>query len=112
MKGSYLGPEYNDKLIEKSLQKFNLNYKKLKYDNLIKLTVNEICENNVVGWFQGKMEWGPRALGNRSILANPTSNKMKDILNSRIKREWYRPFAPVILEEFQSIIFENNHLLI
>ena len=102
--------EYNDKLIEKSLQKFNLNYKKLKYDNLIKLTVNEICENNVVGWFQGKMEWGPRALGNRSILANPTSNKMKDILNSRIKkREWYRPFAPVILEEFQSIIFENNH---
>ena len=110
MKGSYLGPEYNDKLIEKSLQKFNLNYKKLKYDNLIKLTVNEICENNVVGWFQGKMEWGPRALGNRSILANPTSNKMKDILNSRIKkREWYRPFAPVILEEFQSIIFENNH---
>tara|TARA_X000000368_G_scaffold1664_1_gene1302 strand:+ start:13205 stop:14941 length:1737 start_codon:yes stop_codon:yes gene_type:complete len=110
MKGSYLGPEYSDEEIEKILNKYDLSYKKFNYDKLIQTTVNSICNDEVIGWFQGKMEWGPRALGNRSIIANPGSHNMKDILNSRIKkREWYRPFAPAILVEDQNLVFEYNH---
>ena len=68
-----------------------------------------IAEGNVVGWYQGKMEWGPRALGNRSILADPRKKEMKDILNEKIKhRESFRPFAPSILEEFTSEYFDMN----
>jgi len=64
----------------------------------------------VVGWFQGRMEWGPRALGNRSIVAHPGRPDMKDILNARIKhREWFRPFAPSILAEYQQEYFEHDH---
>ena len=64
----------------------------------------------MVGWFQGRMEWGPRALGNRSILAHPGRPEMKDVLNARIKRrEWFRPFAPSILEEYQNEYFEHDH---
>ena len=70
----------------------------------------EIKDGNVVGWFQGRMEWGPRALGNRSILAHPGFPNMKDILNARIKhREWFRPFAPSVLAERQTDIFEQDH---
>src|SRR5260370_16396356 len=65
---------------------------------------------NIVGWFQGRMEWGPRALGNRSILAHPGLSNMKDVLNARIKhREWFRPFAPSILADFQHEYFEHDH---
>ena len=68
-----------------------------------------IIDQNVVGWFQGRMEWGPRALGNRSILADPRNEKMKDILNEKIKhRESFRPFAPTILEEYCSEYFDLN----
>mgnify|MGYP001253394141 CR=1 FL=1 len=110
MKGSYLGPEYSDEQIKKSLVKKNISFKKLSRKDLLENTADQIAMDNVVGWFQGKMEWGPRALGNRSILANPSSKNMKEILNSRIKkREWYRPFAPVVLEDKQSDIFENNY---
>tara|TARA_B100001175_G_scaffold219093_1_gene186408 strand:+ start:9091 stop:10818 length:1728 start_codon:yes stop_codon:yes gene_type:complete len=110
MKGSYLGPEYSDEEIEKILNNYNLSYKKVNYNKLIQTTVDSICNDEVIGWFQGKMEWGPRALGNRSILANPTSQNMKDVLNSRIKkREWYRPFAPVVLVEDQNLVFEHDH---
>jgi len=64
----------------------------------------------VIGWFQGRMEWGPRALGNRSILAHPGLPDMKDVLNARIKhREWFRPFAPSVLVERQSAVFEQDH---
>jgi carbamoyltransferase len=74
---------------------------------LLETTAKLISEQNVVGWFQGKMEWGPRALGNRSILADPRTKEMKDILNEKIKhRESFRPFAPSILEEFTSDYFE------
>ena len=77
---------------------------------MLRATVDEIEKGNVVGWFQGRMEWGPRALGNRSILANPSLDNMKDILNARIKRrEWFRPFAPSVLAERQSEIFEHSH---
>jgi carbamoyltransferase len=69
-----------------------------------------IARGEVVGWFQGKMEWGPRALGNRSIVAHPGLPQMKDVLNSRIKhREWFRPFAPSILEERVGDFFEQTH---
>ena len=73
----------------------------------MKKTAKLISEDNIVGWYQGKMEWGPRALGNRSILADPRISKMKDILNEKIKhRESFRPFAPSILEEYISEYFE------
>ena len=68
-----------------------------------------IYEGNVIGWFQGKMEFGPRALGNRSILADPSNPQMKEIINSKIKkRESFRPFAPVVLRKFQRDWFESN----
>ena len=68
-----------------------------------------IAQGNVIGWFQGKMEFGPRALGNRSILADPSNPKMKEIINLKIKRrESFRPFAPVVLKGFQSEWFESN----
>ena len=68
-----------------------------------------ISQGNVVGWYQGKMEWGPRALGNRSILADPRRKEMKDVLNEKIKhRESFRPFAPSILEEHVSEYFDIN----
>ncbi len=110
MKGSYLGPEYSNEEIESELKKKGIKYEKMDRDSLLEATANEIINENVVGFFQGKMEWGPRALGNRSILANPSSKNMKEILNSRIKRrEWFRPFAPVVLEERQGDIFEQTH---
>ena len=71
---------------------------------------DRITAGDVVGWFQGRMEWGPRALGNRSIVAHPGLPNMKDVLNARIKRrEWFRPFAPSILEERQAEYFEHDH---
>ena len=76
---------------------------------MLKTTAKLISEGNVVGWYQGKMEWGPRALGNRSILADPRNPKMKDILNEKIKhRESFRPFAPSIMEEYVSEYFDIN----
>lgn len=79
-------------------------------DELFRLTAAAIARGEIVGWFQGKMEWGPRALGNRSIVAHPGLADMKDILNSRIKhREWFRPFAPSVLEEHVGDYFENTH---
>lgn len=110
MRDAYLGPAYSDDEIEKALTQHGVAYEKMARDDLIQQTATEIEANKVVGWYQGRMEWGPRALGNRSILANPTSPDMKDILNARIKRrEWFRPFAPVVLAERQSEIFEHDH---
>ncbi len=85
----------------------NLKFKKLESYELIKFIANKIYDNNVVGWYQDRMEWGPRALGNRSILANPCNPNMKDLINSKIKRrESFRPFAPAILKEEVSNWFE------
>jgi carbamoyltransferase len=79
-------------------------------DVLFARTAGAIARGEIVGWFQGKMEWGPRALGNRSIVAHPGLPQMKDVLNSRIKqREWFRPFAPSILEERVGDYFEHTH---
>ena len=85
-------------------------FQELNREELLEKTSEEIKNGNVIGWFQGKMEWGPRALGNRSIFAHPGFPNMKDILNARIKhRESFRPFAPSVLQERQSEIFEQDH---
>lgn len=110
MKNSYLGDEYTDSFIRSELERYNMTFRELNRDNLLEQTAEEIKNGNVVGWFQGRMEWGPRALGNRSILAHPGFPNMKDILNARIKhREAFRPFAPSVLQERQVEIFEQAH---
>jgi len=110
MKNSYLGPEFSDSQIECDLKKANLRYRRLEREPLLDAVAAQIAAGNVVGWFQGRMEWGPRALGNRSIVAHPGLPNIKDLLNTRIKhREWFRPFAPSILAERQSEYFEHDH---
>jgi carbamoyltransferase len=110
MKNAYLGPEFSDARIEADLTQANLKYRKLAREPLLDAVAEQIAVGNVVGWFQGRMEWGPRALGNRSIVAHPGLPDMKDVLNARIKhREWFRPFAPSILVERQSEYFEYDH---
>jgi carbamoyltransferase len=110
LKSSYLGPEFSGSRIEAALKKAGLKYRKLERALLLEATATEIASGNVIGWFQGRMEWGPRALGNRSIVAHPGLPNMKDVLNARIKhREWFRPFAPSILAEYQHEYFEHDH---
>jgi carbamoyltransferase len=110
LKNSYLGPEFSDSYIESSLKKANLDYRYLERAPLLDAVAEGIAAGNVIGWFQGRMEWGPRALGNRSILAHPGLPNMKEILNARIKhREWFRPFAPSILADYQHEYFEHDH---
>jgi len=101
----YWGPEYSNREIEMVLKEVGVRYKKV--DNIAQQTAQHIADSRIVGWFQGRMESGPRALGNRSITVNPTDQNMKDILNARVKkREFFRPFAPSILEEKVSEFFE------
>jgi carbamoyltransferase len=110
MKNSYLGDEYSDAVIKAELDRYKMSYERLDREQLLEKTSEEIKNGNVVGWFQGRMEWGPRALGNRSILAHPGFPNMKDILNARIKhREAFRPFAPSVLQERQTELFEQDH---
>ena len=100
MKGSYLGPQFDEKAIEKSLNKLGAKYTKYSSENLVEKIANELKDEKIVGWFQGRMEFGPRALGCRSIIADPRSEKMQKNLNLKIKfRESFRPFAPSILRE-------------
>ena len=110
MENGYLGPEHSDSEIQTALNAMNVSHEKLDRTSLLEKTADEIVAGNIVGWFQGRMEWGPRALGNRSILAHPGLKHMRDTLNARIKhREAFRPFAPAVLVEQQSNIFEQNH---
>ena len=103
----YVGPSYSDEKIIKFLDSNNIKYEKFEKQSLLKKTAQLISTGNIVGWYQGKMEWGPRALGNRSILADPRNASMKDILNEKIKhRESFRPFAPSVLEEYASDFFD------
>ncbi len=107
---AYLGPEFAESQIEPELKSASVKYQKLKRGPLLEKTAEAIAAGDVVGWFQGRMEWGPRALGNRSIVAHPGLPNMKDVLNARIKhREWFRPFAPSILAEAQHEYFEHDH---
>ncbi len=100
MSGSYLGPEYSDEEIKKQLDKIGAVYKSLDENEIINITAKHLTEGKTIGWFQGRMEFGPRALGNRSIIADPRSSTMQKNLNLKIKfRESFRPFAPSVLEE-------------
>ncbi len=109
MKGSYLGPKFENNFIEMKLKSLKANFKKYKRDQVISLTAKELSNEKTVGWFQGKMEFGPRALGGRSILADPRSEKMQKELNLKIKfRESFRPFAPSVLREDVNDWFELN----
>ncbi len=107
-KGSFLGPEYSDMDILKSLESFGGVSDLIKDEDLLcQKTAHLIEKGNVVGWFQGKMEFGPRALGSRSILGDPRSSEMQTKMNLKIKfRESFRPFAPSVLEEEASKYFE------
>ena len=101
MKHAFLGPEFDSETIKKFLESNNIEYEKLSIKEIIGSTAEKIAKDKVIGWFQGRMEFGPRALGNRSILANPRNPKMKDILNEKVKkREWFRPFAPSLDIDF------------
>ena len=105
----YVGPSFSNNEIKSFLEENNIDYEYLAREQLLQTTAKLISEQNVVGWYQGKIEWGPRALGNRSILADPRDSKMKDVLNEKIKhRELFRPFAPSILEEYVSEYFDLN----
>jgi len=107
MKGSYLGPKFENETIEKKLKSLKANYKKHSPKDIILITANELASEKTVGWFQGRMEFGPRALGGRSILADPRSEKMQKELNLKIKfRESFRPFAPSVLREDLNEWFE------
>jgi carbamoyltransferase len=105
----YVGPSFSSDEIKQFLDNQDIKYEILDDVELIKNCAKLIADGNVVGWYQGKMEWGPRALGNRSILADPRRKEMKDILNEKIKhRESFRPFAPSILEENLSEYFDMD----
>ena len=107
MDDAYLGPDFTDKQIEKELLSSGCTFKKLPDPELYPYVAARIAGNAIVGWFQGRMEFGPRALGNRSILANPADPEMKDILNKRVKhRETFRPYAPVVLQDRASDFFQ------
>ena len=105
----YVGPSYSNEQIKSFLDSKKISYEFFDNITILQKTAQLIADGNVVGWYQGKMEWGPRALGNRSILADPRRADMKDILNAKIKhRESFRPFAPSIMEEFTSEFFKIN----
>ncbi len=100
MSGSYLGSEFTQDQIENELKSLGANFVKVNYEDLINQTSDYLLKEKAIGWFQGRMEFGPRALGGRSILGDPRSEKMQKNLNLKVKyRESFRPFAPSILRE-------------
>lgn len=104
------GPEFSNGRIAAVLDAHSIAYQQLDHDQLIQRAAEIVARGEVLGWFQGRMEWGPRALGNRSILADPRREDMKDILNARIKRrEKFRPFAPSILMEATAEYFDQDY---
>ena len=110
MEGAYTGPEFGDEEIRAELEKSGLTYETYSDREVTRRAAQDIADGAVMGWFQGRMEFGPRALGNRSIVVDPRRADMKDILNERIKkREPFRPFAPSILEERVGDYFEQTH---
>jgi len=109
MKGSYLGTEFDQDEIETELKIAGANFETLNYEELIDKTADFLSNEKAIGWFQGRMEFGPRALGGRSILGDPRSDKMQKNLNLKVKyRESFRPFAPSVLREDLSKWFEMN----
>jgi carbamoyltransferase len=110
METAYTGPEFSETEIRAELDRSGLPYETLSDQDVTRRAARDIGDGLVVGWFQGRMEFGPRALGNRSIVVDPRRAEMKDVLNTRIKkREPFRPFAPSILEEYVGEYFEQTH---
>jgi carbamoyltransferase len=110
MNDAYTGPQFTNGTIQGALDRLGLGYKTLDDDALVQQAAGIVADGNVLGWYQGRMEWGPRALGNRSIIADPRRDDMKDILNARIKhREKFRPFAPSILLEATGDYFDQTY---
>ena len=110
MKGAYLGPEFSNEEIEAELKNCRASFKKYNEKEIIKKTVEDLENNKAIGWFQGRMEFGPRALGARSIIADPRSKDMQKNLNIKVKfRESFRPFAPSILLEDLENWFNFKH---
>ena len=110
MLGAYTGPEFGADEIVAELKASGLEFETYTDSEVTKRAAQDIASGLVLGWFQGRMEFGPRALGNRSIVVDPRRAEMKDILNDRIKkREPFRPFAPSILEEHTADYFEQSH---
>jgi carbamoyltransferase len=110
MEHAYLGPEFDERVCRTALEHAGLPFRKLHEHDLIDRCATALQNGAIVGWFQGRMEFGPRALGNRSILADPRRPEMKDVLNARIKhREPFRPFAPTVLEDRVGEWFEQDH---
>ena len=110
MKGAYLGPKFSENFIESQLNNLKGVYSKKSSDETASFVAKELANSKTVGWFQGRMEFGPRALGGRSILADPRSEKMQKELNLKIKfRESFRPFAPSVLREEVNNWFELNY---
>jgi len=107
MDGAFLGPKFTDDEIERYLKKNSIPFRKFDEDEKIKKVVQYLNSEKVIGWFQGRMEFGPRALGARSIIGDARSSKMQEVMNLKIKfRESFRPFAPSVLEEHVSEYFE------
>jgi carbamoyltransferase len=110
MDHAYTGPEYSDGECAQALRAAGLASERLDDDALFASVAKRIAAGDVVGWFQGRMEFGPRALGNRSIVTDPRRDDMKDILNARIKhREPFRPFAPSILAERTAEWYDQDY---
>jgi carbamoyltransferase len=111
MAGSYLGPSYSQADIERRLRQVSAQWETAEDDRtMIDLVAAALARGEVVGWFQGRMEFGPRALGNRSFIADPRRNDMRDLLNHKVKlREWFRPLAPSMQEEASEEIFGRPH---
>ncbi len=110
MEHAYTGPEYTDEEQRAAIEAAGFDSERLDDDQLFRTVAGRIAEGDVVGWFQGRMEFGPRALGNRSIVVDPRRHDMKDILNARIKhREHFRPFAPSILAETTGDWYEQDY---
>jgi len=109
MQGSYLGPEYSQNQIEDMLNNLGAKFEVIDEENLIDKTAQDLSNGNAIGWFQGRMEFGPRALGARSIIGDPRSSSMQKNLNLKVKyRESFRPFAPSVLIEDVSEWFKMN----
>jgi len=107
MQGSFLGPEFSDAQIEMTLRQHNANFQRLNEHELLDRTARALATGQVIGWVQGRMEYGPRALGHRSILGDPRSPQMQSLINLKVKfRESFRPFAPAIVADRAAEYFD------
>jgi carbamoyltransferase len=110
MNHAYLGPKFSNEECRAALDAAGLKYETLPDEELLPKLAKMISEGAIIGWFQGRMEWGPRALGGRSFLADPRRDDMREILNHKVKlREWFRPLAPSMLEEYGTEVFGKEH---